>query len=142
MRALGVDPGEQHLGVAISDEGGLLARPLATLGHTRRAEDAAQIVALAQQEGAGLIVLGYALDGDGQPGPQARHSEKLALALRELSELPVVLHDESFSSQEAAEYLRATGKTRRARRAQIHSAAAAPLLQRYLDAHPPETPPG
>jgi len=141
MRALGVDPGEANLGVAVSDEGGLLARPLATLRHTSRAEDAARIVALAQQQAAGLIVLGYALDSDGQPGPQARHAEKLAVALRELTALPVLLHDESFSSQQAAEILRATGKKRRARREQIHSAAAATLLQSYLDGHPREAPP-
>jgi len=141
MRALGVDPGEVNLGVAVSDESGLLARPLATLRHTSRENDAARIVALAQHQAAGVIVLGYALDSDGQPGPQARHAEKLALALRELTALPVLLHDESFSSQEAAEALRATGKKRRARREQIHSAAAATLLQSYLDAHPRETPP-
>jgi putative holliday junction resolvase len=141
MRALGVDPGEVNLGVAVSDESGRLARPLATLRHTSRAEDAARIVALAQEQAAGVIVLGYALDSDGQPGPQARHAEKLALALRELTVLPVLLHDESFSSQEAAESLRAAGKKRRARREQIHSAAAATLLQSYLDGHPRETPP-
>src|SRR5664279_6840 len=128
MRALAVDPGEVNLGVAVSDETGLLARPLATLRHTSRAEDAARIVALAQQQEAGLIVLGYALDSDGRPGPQARHAEKLAQAVRELTALPVLLHDESFSSQVAAETMRSTGKKRRARREQIHAAAAATLL--------------
>ena len=142
MRALGVDPGEKYLGVAVSDESGLIARPLTTLRHTARDADAARIITLVQEQAAGTIVVGYALDGDGKPGPQARHAEKLAAALRELTQLPVLLHDESFSSQEAAESLRAAGKTRRARREQIHSAAAAALLQSYLDAHSPETPPG
>jgi len=142
VRALGVDPGEKLLGVAVSDESGLIARPLTTLRHTARDADAARIIALVQEQAAGTIVVGYALDGDGKPGPQARHAEKLAAALRELTQLPVLLHDESFSSQEAAESLRAAGKTRRARREQIHSAAAAALLQSYLDAHTPETPPG
>lgn len=142
MRALGVDPGEKHLGLAVSDDTGLVARPLATLRHISRAEDAARIVAAAQSHSAGLIVLGYALDSDGQPGPQARHAENLAAALRALTPLPVMLHDESYSSQEAAEGLRAAGKTRRARREQIHAAAAATLLQGYLDGHSRETPPG
>jgi putative Holliday junction resolvase len=142
VRALGVDPGEKYLGLAISDETGLIARPLATLRHISRAEDAARIVAAAQAQSAGLIAVGYALDGDGQPGPQARHAEKLAEALRALTQLPVVLTDESYSSQEAAEALRAAGKTRRARREQIHAAAAASLLQSYLDGHSRETPAG
>ena len=142
VRAIGVDPGEKYLGLAVSDESGLIARPLTTLRHTSRAEDAAQIIALVQEQAAGMIVVGYALNSDGEPGPQARHAEKLATALRELTQLPVLLHDESFSSREAAETLRAAGKTRRARREQIHSAAAATLLQSYLDAHSRETPPG
>ncbi len=141
MRALGVDPGEKHIGLAVSDDTGLIARPLATLRHISRTEDAARIAAAAQAQAAGLIVLGYALDGEGRPGPQARHAEKLAEALRALTPLPVALHDESYSSQEAADGLRAAGKTRRARREQIHAAAAATLLQSYLDEHPRETPP-
>ncbi len=140
MRALSVDPGERHLGLAISDESGLLARPLTTLRHAARAIDAAQIAAIAQEQAAEIIVVGYALNSDGQPGPQARHAEKLAEALRKQTPLPVVLHDESFSSQEAAGAQRAVGKGRRARREQIHAAAAAAILQSYLDAHTREAP--
>jgi putative Holliday junction resolvase len=142
MRALGVDPGERHIGLAVSDEGGLIARPLDTLRHTARAADAARIAAAAVAQGAELIVVGCALNSDGLPGPQARHAEKLAEALRQNTTLPVVLHDESFSSRQAAAALRAAGKNRQARRAQIHAAAAATLLQSYLDEHPRETPPG
>src|SRR5580765_5834225 len=112
MRVLGVDPGEKHIGLAVSDETGLVARPLATLRHVSRAEDAAGIVSAAQAQGAALIVVGYALDSDGQPGPQARHAEKLAEALRALTAVPVVLHDESFSSEEAEAGMRAAGKKR------------------------------
>jgi putative pre-16S rRNA nuclease len=142
MRALGVDPGEKHIGLAVSDETGLVARPLATLRHISRAEDAARIVAAALAQQASLILLGYALDSDGRPGPQARHAERLAEALRGLTQIRVALIDESYSSLEAAEGLRLAGKTRRARREQIHAAAAAALLQSYLDEHSRETPPG
>jgi putative Holliday junction resolvase len=142
VRALGVDPGERYLGVAVSDEMGLLARPLTTLRHAARVGDAARIVALAAEHGAQTIVVGYALNSDGEAGPQARHAERLAEALREQTHIEIVLHDESFSSQQAAEALRAGGKKRRARREQIHAAAAAALLQGFLDAHARETPPG
>ena len=135
VRAIGVDPGEKHLGLAVSDATGLIARPLSTLRHTSRAGDAARIVALAEAQGAATLVVGYALDSDGQAGPQARHAERLAAALRAITKLPVVLHDESFSSQDAASALREAGKKRRARREQIHAAAAASLLQSYLDGH-------
>jgi putative Holliday junction resolvase len=135
MRILAVDPGEKHIGVAISDEGAMLARPLTTLKHTARAKDAALIVALAAEHAAGRILVGYPLNSDGQPGPQARHAEKVAEAIRALTELPVELVDESFSSLEAAEALRAAGKNRRSRNEQIHAAAAAAILQGYLDGH-------
>jgi putative Holliday junction resolvase len=142
MRILAMDPGEKHIGVAISDAGGRLARPLATLRHTSREKDAAHIVALANEYGAGLILVGQALDSDGLPGPQARHAERVAEAIRARTALPVELVDESFSSQEAAAALRGAGKNRRSRNEQIHAAAAAAILQGYLDGHPREAPQG
>lgn len=142
MRVLAVDPGERHIGVALSDPTGLVARPLTTVTHVARAADAARLVALAEEHGAELIVIGYALDGDGRPGPQARHAEKLAEAVRALTPLPVQLYDESYSSQEAQASLRAAGKKRRDQRDQIHAAAAATILQSYLDANSREAPAG
>jgi putative Holliday junction resolvase len=135
MRILSIDPGEKKIGLALSDPDGLFARPLTDLTHTSRPDDAARIVALAIEHGAEMILVGLALDSEGRAGPQARHAERLAEALRELTVLPVVLHDESYSTQTAEAMLIAAGKKRRARRAQIHAAAAAALLQSYLDAH-------
>ncbi|MGH2521016.1 MAG: RuvX/YqgF family protein, partial [Anaerolineales bacterium] len=86
---------------------------------------------------------GLALNAEGEVGPQARRAERLAEAIRALTSLPVILHDESFSTQAATEALRASrgspsggGKGRRKRREQIHAVAAAAILQSYLDAHP------
>ena len=135
MRVLAVDPGEKYLGLAVSDAGGRIARPLDTLRHTGRAADAAAIAAAAQAQGAGLIVIGCALDSEGRPGPQARHAQSLASAVRVASGLPVTLHDESFSSESAEAAMRAAGRGRQARREQIHAAAAAEILQSYLDAN-------
>jgi putative Holliday junction resolvase len=140
MRVLGVDPGEKHIGLAVSDATGLIARPLATVGHTALARDAQDIARLAAENEAEVIVIGWALDADGRPGPPARHAERLAEELRRQTPLPVVLHDESFSSSAGESAMRLGGKKRRARRAEIHAASAAALLQSYLDAHPRETP--
>lgn len=141
-RWLAVDPGDKHIGLAVSDPLGLIARPLTTLSHIARARDAERIVQLAVENEAGGIVVGQALDAEGEVGPAARKAERLAEALRALTQLPVVLFDESLSSQAARTLLRAAGKSRRDRREQEHAAAAAALLQGFLDAHPPETPPG
>jgi putative Holliday junction resolvase len=140
MRLLAIDPGEKMIGVAVSDPSGTIARPLTTLRHEARAKDAERIVRLAVENDAEGIVLGLALDAEGRIGPQARHAERLTDAIRALTSLPVIPHDESGSSQFAQAAMLATGKSRRARHEQIHAVAAAAILQSYLDAHP-STPP-
>jgi putative Holliday junction resolvase len=140
MRLLAIDPGEQQIGVAVSDVTGLIARPLTTLKHTARAADAARLVSLATEQQAAGIVVGLALDAEGQAGPQARRAERLAAALRQLTALPVILYDESHSTQTAHAARLASGQKRRARQMPVHAAAAAAILQSYLDAHSAETP--
>jgi putative Holliday junction resolvase len=141
MRLLAIDPGEKHIGVAVSDPSGIIARPLTTLTHESRARDAEQLVALAQAQAVEGIVLGIALNTNGESGPQARRAERLAEALRTLTDLPIIFHDESYSSAAAQTLMLASGKKRRERREQIHAVAAAALLQSYLDANPvPPTP--
>jgi putative Holliday junction resolvase len=135
---LAIDPGDQLLGLALSDETGVIARPLTTLAHESRAKDAERLVALAVEHQAEMILVGLALDSSGHVGPQARKAERLVEAIRSLTALPVVTHDESFTSASAQDALLAAGKKRRARREQIHAVAAAALLQSYLDAHPRE----
>lgn len=142
MRLLAVDPGEKHIGVAVSDPSGIIARPLMTLAHESRVKDAERLVRLARDHDAEGIVLGLALNVNGETGPQARRAERLAEALRALTDLPIIPHDESYSSTAAQTLMLASGKKRRQRREQIHAVAAAALLQSYLDANPlPPAPP-
>jgi putative Holliday junction resolvase len=142
VRILAVDPGKRYLGLAISDPSGTVARPLATLSHQSRVRDAERIAAAAEAEAAELIVIGYALNSEGEPGPQARHAERLAAAVKALTGRPVRLHDESFSSLAADEAMRTAGRRRKARRAEIHAVAAAAILQSFLDANQSQAPPG
>ena len=142
MRLLAVDPGEKHIGVAVSDPSGIIARPLTTLLHESRAKDAERLVALAHEHEVDGLVVGMALSAEGEAGPQARRAERLVDVLRSLTNLPVIPHDESYSSAAAQSLMLASGKKRRERREQIHAVAAAALLQSYLDANPvPPAPP-
>lgn len=142
MRWLAIDPGDRYIGVAVSDPAGLFARPLTTLVHAARARDAERLVALADEHAVDGLLVGQPLDDEGEVGPAGRKSERLAEALRALTQRPVLLVDESGSSRAAQALLIAAGKKRRARREQEHAAAAAAILQSYLDAHSSETPPG
>ena len=110
MRVLAVDPGERKIGLAISDPVGIVARPLATFDHESRGADAARIVAVAAEHGVELILVGQALEASGEVGPAARHAEYLATSIRELTALPVLLHDESLSTQTAREAMLASGR--------------------------------
>jgi putative Holliday junction resolvase len=136
MRVLAVDPGEKHIGLALSDPSGTVARPLITLEHESRARDAERILTLAAEHSAEVIVVGLALDADDRLGPQARRAARLVDALQARTSLRVVTHDESHTTAAAQQAMRATGKTKRARRDDLHAVAAAALLQSYLDARP------
>jgi putative Holliday junction resolvase len=138
MRILAVDPGEIRLGIAISDPSGTIANPLGVIQHISRPLDAARIAQYAQEQDAGRIVVGQALDDEGKSTPQSRRAERLAQAIREQSDLPVDLWDESGSTHEAQQARRAMGASRRKRSGHLDDIAAAYILQTYLDAFHPD----
>jgi putative Holliday junction resolvase len=126
---LAVDPGEVRIGLAISDPTQSIARPLEVLRHVSRAADAQAILERAARHSADTIVVGLALDSEGEVGPQARRAVRLAEALRELTPLNIETWDESGSTEAA----------RRNKRDDplLDARAAAVILQEYLDAHRP-----
>lgn len=132
-RTLGVDPGEKRLGIALSDLSGTIASPLTVIQHIARAADAARIAQLAVEQEAVLIVVGQPLDAEGEVGPQGRKSLRLAEAIRACTDLPVVLWDESGSTQAALAARRAMGAKRKKRSGHLDDLAATYLLQSYLD---------
>ncbi len=135
MRILAVDHGEKRLGIAISDERGVLARPLTVIRHTSREADAAQVLALAQQHGAELIVVGVSLDDEGRPNLAGRRAINFARALQAQTTIPIRLWDEAFSTQEARAARLAAGVRRKKRRGHLDEWAATMILQSYLDRH-------
>ena len=139
-RVLGVDLGERRIGLACSDPSGVLASPLrAVLRGGDPDADRAAIVAAAEEVGAGVIVVGLPRSLSGREGPAARGARAEAAALAELAEAAggstVELHDERFTTREAQQALRAGGKKARDQRDHIDAAAAAVMLQSWLDTH-------
>jgi putative Holliday junction resolvase len=135
MRILAVDPGDRRLGIAISDPTGTIANPLTVIRHVGRLLDAALIAELAQKNEAGLIVVGQAFDEDGNPGFQARKAFRLAEAIKQQTSIPVLLWDESNSTQEARSARIAIGGGRRARKGHLDDLAATVILQSYIEVH-------
>lgn len=133
MRILAVDPGEKHIGLALSDPSGTIANPLSVLAHRSRAIDAATIAQLASEHGAGLILVGVSLDSEGDPTPQSRRAARLANAIRYQTSLPVLLWEETGSTLAAKAARLAMGAPKRKRRGHLDDLAATYILQTYLD---------
>ncbi|HJO33525.1 MAG TPA: Holliday junction resolvase RuvX [Anaerolineales bacterium] len=142
MRILAVDHGEIHLGLALSDQEGIVARPLPEHAHVSRWSDAAFVANTAKQEGVAAIVVGTPTDAAGDLGKAARRVRRFTAALKQCTTLPVQYWDESDSTTRATQI---SSHQSRRRNHSIHSIAAAVILQDYLDAHasqndsPPES---
>ena len=137
MRILAVDHGEKRIGLALSDPTGTVAKPLQVIKHVSRLLDAAQVADVATQHDAGLIVIGQSFDEEGNPNLAGRRAAKFAEALREQSSIPVVLWDESFSTQDARATRIEMGVSRKKRAGHMDELAAVMILKSYLDANRP-----
>ncbi len=130
---VGVDVGERRIGLARSDALGLLASPAGTLRRTVHSADIESILHFASESGALEIVVGMPISMSGDEGPQARRTAEFARSLAAQSHVPVRLQDERLSTVEAEAKLRAAGRRPSMDREAVDSAAAAVILQRYLD---------
>ncbi|MGB8982272.1 MAG: Holliday junction resolvase RuvX [Anaerolineales bacterium] len=137
MRILAVDHGEKNIGLAISDPSATIAGPLKVIRHVSRLMDAAQVANLAAENEAALIVIGQSYDEEGKPNLAGRRAAKFAEALKEQTQIPVVLWDESFSTQEARATRIEMGVSRRKRAGHMDELAAVMILKSYLDANKP-----
>ena len=139
MRIVGIDLGERRIGLAVSDPTATLARPLKTL--ERGASDAAAVALLRStiaeldaEEAVGSVVVGLPKRLDGSPNLQTPRVEKIIAMLTPHLTVPVITQDERLSSHEAESRLAAGEKDWRRRKARLDAAAAAVILQDYLDA--------
>lgn len=134
MRILAVDHGEKIIGLALSDETATIASPLKALKHISRAVDAAQVAAAAAQNNVKLIVVGQSFDEDGNPNPAGRRAARFADELKNQTNIPIELWDESFSTQDARAAQIQLGVSRKKRAGHQDMFAAAVILQSYLEA--------
>lgn len=135
-RILALDVGDRRIGLAASDETGRLATPRGVLVRQKEGyrKDVAALRALAEEIGAETIVVGIPERPDGSRSPQAEKIARFAGELGKRLRGRVVLHNEAYSSVEAEERLRKTGRATDRASGEIDAAAAAVILQSYLDA--------
>jgi putative pre-16S rRNA nuclease len=137
MRVLAVDHGEKHIGLALSDPTATIASPLLVIKHVSRLMDAAQVANLASEEEVGLIVIGQSFDEEGRPNLAGRRAARFAEALKVQTQIPVILWDESFSTQDARAARIEMGVSRKKRSGHLDELAAVMILKSYLDTNRP-----
>jgi len=132
MRVLALDVGEQRTGVALSDPLGMLASPLMVLSGLSREAELEAIDQLIGKHQVGKVIVGYPRSLSGAIGPQAQRVDQYVEQLRAHLQVPVVLWDERLSTAQAERLIHETGRS--VQRERIDAAAAAVILQSYLDA--------
>ena len=136
-RVAAVDLGAKRIGVAFSDSGRSIASPWGTIERSGdAARDRRALVEVVREVEATTLVVGLPLSLSGDIGPAAKAALDEAAALRALLEpagVSVETADERFTTVEAERALRAAGRTGKAARKVVDSAAAMVLLQAWLD---------
>ena len=132
MRILGIDYGDQRIGLALSDLTGTLVGRAWTLHEWNLDRAVEQIAAVVKENEVGTLVLGLPKNMDGSEGPRAEKSRLVAERLTEETGLDVVLWDERRSSVEAHAILHANGRKEKKHRANVDAVAASLILEGYL----------
>lgn len=139
MKIMAVDPGAERIGVAISDLTTTIANPLTVIKHVQRIKDAERIVTIASENSVKLIIIGQAFYANGEPNPSGRKSARLADAIRQITDIPVILWDEHESTQLARKARKEMGVKRKKQITHMDDLAATIILQSYLDSLPKNT---
>ena len=132
-RVLGIDPGSRRVGVALSDEIGLVATPFEVID-TATTHPVKRIGDLADQFEVETIVVGLPRSLSGEEGPAAAAARELGDGIASATGRNLVYWDERFTTIEAEKALLEAGMTRKQRRDTTDKVAAAVMLQGYLDA--------
>jgi putative holliday junction resolvase len=144
MRSLGLDVGDRRTGVALSDPLGILASPLLVFELKNDAGDIAFILKLVEQYNVEKIIVGLPQSMDGTMGSQADKVRTFGEKLKIQSPVPVEYRDERLTTVSARRLLMESGnrKYSKSKKVECDSAAAAVILQSYLnETHPLEYPP-
>ena len=131
-RVLAVDFGDRRTGLAATDGSGTLVVPLPALHGSTDRDCAAAIAAVARERDSEVIVVGLPLDARGKVGERARRTLEFVESLRQVAPCTVDTVDETHSTDEAHERLKAMGMKAARRRAVADSVAAMVICERFL----------
>lgn len=133
MRILGLDVGDQKIGMALSDQLGWTAQGLGTLQRSGDEQDLDALVQIIKKYEVKRVVVGLPKNMNGSLGPQAQKVLEFAQKLQARCDVPVVYWDERLSTVLAERALLEADVSRKKRKQVIDKMAAVVILQSYLD---------
>jgi putative Holliday junction resolvase len=130
--ALGIDHGDARIGIAATDDFGILAHPVETIDRAKT-DPVERIAQLAELRGIRTLVLGLPVRMDGTEGDSAAKVRSFAALLRaRIPDIPLVFVDETLSTASASQKLREAGRKARQQKSVIDQAAAVEILNYWM----------
>ena len=133
MRVLALDHGSKRIGVAISDELGVIAQPLEYIEAEPFSDFLGRLKEIIREKQVEQILIGMPRNMDGSYGPAAELVQQFILVLKEALTIPITTWDERLTSAHANRFLIQANVRRDKRKGKVDQTAAALLLQSYLD---------
>jgi putative holliday junction resolvase len=133
MRVLAIDHGSKRMGIAISDELGMIAQPLEFIPAEPFTGFLARLKEIIREKQVEQIIVGMPRNMDGSYGPAAEQVRQFVVVLKEALTVPIVTWDERLTSAQANRFLIQADVRRDKRKEKVDKTAAAILLQSYLD---------
>jgi putative Holliday junction resolvase len=133
MRILALDHGTKRVGVAVSDELKMIALPLEFIPAEPYADFLRRFQEILAEKEVELILIGMPRNMDGSYGPATLKVQEFIAVLKNSITTPIKTWDERLTSVQANRYLIEGNVRRGDRKEKVDKAAAAILLQSYLD---------
>lgn len=133
-KILAIDFGEKHVGLAVSDEGGVIAFGRGTISDYGSLDNLfTKIGELCDIEGVSVLLMGLPKGPEEEHTVQSKRIEEIGHLMADYLNIPIKFVDESFSSYEAGEKLKKMGVKAHKTKEKEDEMAATMLLQKYLD---------
>jgi putative Holliday junction resolvase len=133
VRVLGIDYGDRHIGLAVSDKLLLTAQALGTYRSKSKEEDKKYFKELVSKYEIGEIVLGFPLRMDGSPGTRVEKTKEFAGWLKNILKIPIVFWDERLTTKQAHQILGRQKIKAKRKKTLEDQIAASVILSSYLE---------
>ena len=134
MKYLGLDLGSKTLGIAVSDQTGLIASSYKTINHNEDYDSLiTEIEKIVKELNIEEIVLGFPKNMNNTIGPKGELSLEFKNKLEKILDIPIILQDERLTTKSAEDILIKGNVSRKKRKTVVDSLAATIILQAYLD---------